>query len=326
MTAIDEFLSQSGWTEATHSPLAGDASSRRYERVTRDATSAVLMITRAGEELNRFVFLTGWLRDNGFSAPEILAQDLSAGLLLLEDLGDDLISTLIVNQPQREAELYSQITTFLTALHQVAPPQGLTELDGAGLAALTGLVDDYYPCTSDPSQISAQIAALWAQLDDGRRVMSLRDFHAENALWLPDRSGIARMGVLDYQDAVLAHPAYDLVSAFQDARRDVNAAIEARETARYISQTGCDPTQFHAIYALLGAQRALRILAIFTRLCTDFGKPGYLQFMPRVWAYLHRNLSHRALAPLARSCTVLRAPNPSMIEELRKRCATRQMP
>ena len=143
-------------------------------------------------------------------------------------------------------------------------------------------------------------------------VLGLRDFHAENLVWL----GAAPLGVLDFQDAVAVHPAYDLVSALQDARRDVDPALEQAQIARYVAASGQDEGRFRAAYALLGAQRNLRILGIFTRLAQRDGKTRYLAFMPRVWDALQRDLAHPALAPLARAMQGIPAPSARVLERI----------
>ena len=145
----------------------------------------------------------------------------------------------------------------------------------------------------------------------------MRDFHAENLIW----NGDAALGLIDYQDAVACHPAYDLVSALQDARRDVDPRIEADCIARYLAATGLDRDRFRAAYALLGAQRNLRIVGIFTRLCLRDGKPRYLDFMPRVRDHLQRDLGHPALTPLARIIADIPAPDSAAIERIRRQCA-----
>ncbi|WP_406720209.1 phosphotransferase [Thioclava litoralis] len=322
MDRVDAFLERAGWAEGKRLPLAGDASARRYERIT-GTPPAVLMLTCPGEELDRFLHMTNWLASQGFSVPQIYAQDLSQGLLLLEDLGDDLIARLVAQDPAREAELYGLITEVLVGLRDCAPPEGLAELDAKGLADLTALTEEWYPCAARP-ELSTAVRRAFARVDDGQRVVSLRDFHAENALLLAEREGVARLGLLDYQDAVLAHPAYDLVSALQDARREVSRETEAAQIAFYCRKTAQNADVFSAIYACLGAQRALRILGIFVRLCLGAGKPRYLEFMPRVWAHLQHNLTHPALSELRDE--VLRtmpAPDAPLIEEIRLQCATR---
>lgn len=327
-TRITDFLAASGWQGARRAPLAGDASARRYERVSLAGRRGVLMDTVPGDELSRFIYMTDWLRSAGFSAPDILARAPQVGLLLLEDLGDDLIFDLVTRDRAREGPLYGHVVDFLIALQSRPPPDVLLPLEGGQLAHLTELTEKWYPHRATSSvPLARTIATLFDALDDGARGVSLRDFHAQNALWLPDRQGVARLGILDYQDAVRAHPAYDLVSALQDARRDVDPQIAAAQIARFCTQAGYDPSRFGAIYALLGAQRALRILGIFARLCLGYGKPRYLEFMPRVWAHLQANLRHPALDDLKQLVDAgLHAPSQTMIEEMRQKCGTRPTP
>lgn len=326
---IPEFLAAAGWATARRTPLAGDASSRRYERLHGDNGRAVLMIAPGTSEMHRFADVDAWLLAHGFSAPRILAFDAERGLMLLEDLGDDLISALLDHAPEREGALYAAVTDFLLDLHRDAPPDFVAPLDGPALGRLLELTADWAPVASRDAAaaIPTMVARHYAEVDDLPPVMCLRDFHAQNMLWLPEREGTARLGLLDFQDAVAGHPAYDLVSALQDVRREVSASVEAREKARYAAARGLDPRHFDAAYALLGAQRALRIHGIFARLCLAMGKAHYVDLMPRNWSNLERNLAHPALADLA--ATVHAAyppPTPDMIESLRTACGTRPIP
>lgn len=326
---IAEFLAATGWAQAVRTPLAGDASSRRYERLRGTDQRAVLMISPAPDEMDRFTLVDEWLRARGFSAPRILAADPAHGLMLLEDLGDDLIFTLLEHDPDRESALYGHVTEVLLDLHRHAPPAFVAPLDGPALGRLLELTADWAPTQSRDAAraLPDLVAGHYARLDDLPPVMCLRDFHAQNMLWLPERAGSARLGLLDFQDAVAGHPAYDLVSALQDVRRNVSTAVETRERARYIAARGLDPDRFGTLYALLGAQRALRIHGVFARLCLAMGKAHYVDLMPRNWSNLERNLAHPALAELA--ATVHAAyppPTPDMIESLRTACGTRPIP
>lgn len=325
---IDGFLRAAGWSGAARKPLAGDASARRYERLRLGSRSAVLMDAPPGrgDDTAQFARVGRWLCSHGYSAPEIFAEDHAAGLILLEDLGDGLVARLVAADPDGEAEIYGAATGFLADLHRHAPPGFAPVLDGPALADLTAIVSEWYlpgigaRRNADADALPAQIAAHHDRLADGTTVLALRDFHSENLLWLPLRSGVARLGLLDFQDAVAAHPAYDLVSLLQDARRDVPAAIEHEMVTRYVTGRGLDHGRFAAIYALLGAQRALRITGIFVRLALRDGKPQYLAYLPRIWAALMRNLAHPALAGLSEIVrTGLPAPTPERIGRLRER-------
>lgn len=316
------FVASAGWGEARVLPLAGDASARRYFRLIGPQGRAVLMDDPSGS-VRPFVTMTDWLRDRGFGAPELLAQDQAAGLLLVQDLGDDLVARVLEAQPAMAPAIYDRITDFLVDLHHHPVPDFVSPLDGPALAEQVGLFAEWYPqavgaLPGDATRIGPVIAALHAELAaDLQPVLSLRDFHAENLIW----RDTAPLGLIDYQDAVACHPAYDLVSALQDARRDVAPEIERASIARYLTATGLDQDRFRAVYALLGAQRNLRIIGIFTRLCIRDGKPRYLDFMPRVWGYIRRNLTHPALTPLAQIIDDLPAPDAATIERIRRQCA-----
>ena len=316
------FLWDAGRTEATVAPLAGDASSRRFLRLGGAGGPAVLMDDPAGG-CGQFLRVTQWLRDGGFGAPKVLAQDLQAGFLLVQDLGDGLVARVIARDPSLTAPIYQRITDFLVALHQRPVPDFVPALDGPELARQVGLFDDFYPQAvghdrAASAQIAQTVAALHLRLAaDVAPVLALRDFHAENLIW----QGAAPLGLIDYQDAVACHPAYDLVSALQDARRDVDADLEQACIDRYLTATGLPADGFRAAYALLGAQRNLRILGIFVRLCIRDGKPRYLDFMPRVWALLQRDLAHPALRPLADLLRDMPAPTLETIERIRRQCA-----
>jgi len=314
------FVAGAGWGDARVLPLAGDASARRFFRLTGARGSAVLMDDPSGA-CGPFAAMTDWLRGHGFGAPAILASDPTAGLLLVEDLGDDLVARVLERDPGMAPAVYDRITDFLVDLHRRPVPGFVAALDGPALAEQVGLFADWYPQAAGGAggdDIAPLIAALHADLAaDVPPVLALRDFHAENLLWRGD----APLGLVDYQDAVACHPAYDLASALQDARRAVDPGIEAACVGRYLAATGLDPDRFRAAYALLGAQRNLRILGIFTRLCLRDGKARYLDFMPRVWGYVRRNLAHPALAPLAQAVAALPAPDAAVIERIRARCA-----
>ena len=304
--AIRTFLEQSGWADADVAPLAGDASNRRYLRLSRKggAERAVVMDapTEKGEDVRPFIRIATWLTDTGFSAPRILAADEDQGLLLLEDLGDDLFARVIPDHPALETQLYEAGTDVLMALHDQPPPADLNRYSVPVMTDLAALAYDWYLGAArgaDPSakaRFTAAMSDALTQHAPTQDVLIQRDYHSENLLWLPDRDGVARVGLLDFQDAVLGHRAYDLVSLLQDARRDVPPAIETAMIARYVHATGQTPATFDAAYHVLGAQRNLRILGVFARLCVRDGKAHYVDLIPRVWGLLQRDLAHPALA------------------------------
>ncbi|MFI0396429.1 tRNA (adenosine(37)-N6)-threonylcarbamoyltransferase complex ATPase subunit type 1 TsaE [Paracoccus jiaweipingae] len=312
-------LHRNGWADAQVFPLAGDASARRYFRLLGPGAGdrAVLMDAAPGS-CGPYMAMTDWLRGHGFAAPRLLVRDAAAGLLLMQDFGDDLVARVCDRQPQMAGPVHDRITDLLVDLHRHPAPGFVPVLDGPVLADQVGLFAQcYLPAIGlDAGRgpaIAAAVADLWQQLcADQPAVVALRDFHAENIVW----RGGKPLGLLDFQDAVATHPAYDLVSVLQDVRRDIPPALEAAQIARYLAATGLDADRFRAAYALLGAQRNLRIMGIFARLCRQDGKPRYLAFMPRTWALIRRDLAHPALAPLAGLLADLPDPTPQMIERI----------
>jgi aminoglycoside/choline kinase family phosphotransferase len=333
---IDAFLSRIGWAEAVRAPLAGDASNRRYERLHHPALDpAVLMDAppEKGEDIRPFIHIAEHLTSLGLSAPRIIARDEEHGFLLLEDLGDDLFARVIPKHPNLETPLYETATDALLKLHRAALPDGLAPYSPPVMAELAALAFDWYlgqTIGPNPQARAAFMAAFEPLLTTHageQSVLVQRDYHAENLLWLPDRAGAARVGLLDFQDAMTGHPAYDLVSLLQDARRDVPPAIEAAMITRYLEHSSKDRDSFTTAYAVLGVQRNLRILGVFARLCLRDGKPHYVDLIPRVWDLLQRDLDHPALIPIAAILRkALPAPSATFLRELKSRCGTIQTP
>ncbi|MCW0236235.1 MAG: phosphotransferase [Ferrovibrio sp.] len=304
------FLQRAGWGDAARSKLAGDASFRKYERLSRDGKPAVLMdAPPPQEDVRPFLRIARHLQSLGYSAPHILAEDADRGFLLLEDLGDDLFARLL-EQGSDETQLYEAAIDFLLDLHRHPAPADLVLYDEDRLIAETELFIDWYlPALTGrdtPSSLRQAFRFLWSILapevgletTPGRRILVLRDFHAENLIWLPERQGAARLGLLDFQDAVAGHPAYDLVSLLEDARRDVSPDLAEAMLQRYIAGSGVDDAAFRRAYAILGAQRNIRILGVFTRLWKRDGKQQYQTFMSRMWGLVERDLAHPALTDL----------------------------
>ncbi|WP_297777127.1 phosphotransferase [uncultured Roseovarius sp.] len=324
---MQDFLAGTDWADAALSPLAGDASNRRYLRLRRDTGAhAVLMDAppERGEDVRPFLQIAGYLTGLGLSAPQVFAQDEARGFLILEDLGDALFARVIPVAPQMEQQLYAAATDVLTEMHRAPPPEGLKPYGPDTMTEMAALAFDWY-LTGVTGENSPQRAEALAALHSVLRqhsgttdVIVLRDYHAENLLWLPARVGAARVGLLDFQDAMTGHRAYDLVSVLQDARRDVPQPLQTAMITRYCAATGTDKTAFEAAYHCLGAQRNLRILGVFARLCLRDGKSQYIDLIPRVWDHLQRDLDHPALAPVADLLrTVLPAPTPAVRERLR---------
>ena len=323
-----QFLVGAGWDGADRRFLAGDASDRSYDRLTRPGETAVLMDAPPGKGDDPAVFLqiAAHLSQLGLSAPRCLAQDLTQGFLLLEDLGDDIYARLVAQDPQLEAPLYTAAADVLAHLQRHPAPANLPNLTAQGWAEAACFALDWYGFAitgtrPDPTAFRQTLADLLMAHADGPRVLILRDFHAENLLWLPDRAGMARVGLLDFQLAQMGQPGYDLVSLLQDARRDVSRETEVATLRHFIRTTGADQPAFEVAYAVLGAQRALRILGVFARLCLVAGKPGYISLIPRVWHQLQRNLAEPALAPLATICArVLPEPTPEALAKIGSQC------
>ncbi len=288
------FLDRAGWGGSAILPVAGDASFRRYFRVEGTGRTAILMDAPPDlEDSKPFLAVARHLDAIGFRAPRILAEDMALGLFLLEDFGDARMREEIEADPAAEIPIYSQAIDLLADLH-ANPPADIPPYDMAVYQREAGLFPLWYmPAVGAACDAEAWQAA-WdealAPIAHDQSTTVLRDYHAENIMLLKEGG----LGLLDFQDALAGHPAYDLVSLLQDARRDVPQAVEAAMIARYAARRPFD----EAAYALLGAQRNAKILGIFTRLWKRDGKPRYLGFQPRVWSYLERDLTHPALAPV----------------------------
>ncbi len=302
----DDFLASCGWRGARIEPLAGDASFRRYFRVVDGNRRAVLMDAPPPlEDVRPFVAVAEWLSTVGLSAPEILARDLKRGLLLLGDFGDWRLREMLDENPSRERELYELATDVLVHLHGYPPMEGLRPhgLD-QWLEELQLFVDWYCPAFDLDVDVDGYRSAWTEVLDpvakDGLGpVTVLRDYHAENLMLVQGRGGIRHFGLLDFQDALAGHPAYDLASVLEDARRDVPPQIERQMIDRYIAATGHGEA-FERAYWALGAQRNTRILGVFTRLWKRDHKPHYTAFQPRMWGLLERDLERPGLEPVRR--------------------------
>jgi aminoglycoside/choline kinase family phosphotransferase len=235
--------------------------------------------------------------ERGFAPPRPLAVDRDQGLLLLEDFGDDRVAPLLKRHPEREREIYGAAVDVAVRLAGEAAPEDLPPYDAAALEREVGLFTEWYAPALDLQVDTEGFKAAWqaswgAVLDETRRapVMVLRDFHADNLMVVPY---LDQLGLLDFQDALAGHRAYDLVSLLQDARRDVAPELEEAMLERFVAGAGIgDARAFRAEYEVLGAQRNVKILGIFTRLWKRDGKAAYPTMHPRIWTYLERNLAH----------------------------------
>jgi aminoglycoside/choline kinase family phosphotransferase len=250
-----------------------------------------------------FVAVAEWLMERGLTAPEILARDLDKGLLLLGDLGNARLRETLDSDPARERELYELATDVLVQLHRHEPMDGLPRHGlEQWLEELKLFTEWYCPTVGADVDVEAYRLA-WREVlepvsaDGLGPVTVLRDYHAENIMLVEGRAGVAHFGLLDFQDALAGHPAYDLASVLEDARRDVPPAIERSMIDRYVAATG-HAEAFERAYWGLAAQRNTRILGVFTRLWKRDDKPHYRQFQPRMWGLLERDLAQPHLAPV----------------------------
>ncbi|MFN7029442.1 MAG: aminoglycoside phosphotransferase family protein [Sphingopyxis sp.] len=296
------FLAAHGWGDAQILPLAGDASFRRYFRVVDSARQAVLMdAPPPHEDPRQFIAVAEYLCEQGLTAPTIFARDLAQGLLLIEDFGDVRLRETADAALHREVDLYAGVTDLLVHLHARPPMPGLPVLGLEQWLDEVMLFSDWYCPTLEIDVDRDAFRGAWEAVltpvehDGLPRVTVLRDYHAENIMLVPGKTGVAHYGLLDFQDALIGHPAYDLASVLEDARRDVTPAVEAAMLARYQGATGQD---IENAYWALAAQRNTRILGVFVRLWKRDGKPGYRQFQPRMWGLLERDLAHPGLAPV----------------------------
>ncbi|MEP3051195.1 MAG: phosphotransferase [Erythrobacter sp.] len=303
------FLADAGWQEAAIDPIPGDASFRRYFRLARSqgdapGTAMLMFAPPPDEDPLPFLNVARWLGSHGLRAPKIYASDADAGWILLEDFGDDRMRDWLDVNPSGELAAYEAAVDALVELHQHSPGP-FPPYDLPTYQREAALLIEWYCPAQGLTIDAAGYHAAWQQalnplLDGaGARVNVLRDYHAENIMLLGDPSSGAPQGLIDFQDALVGHPAYDLVSLLQDARRDVSEELEVAMFARYCDRASPD-AEFEADYARLGAQRNAKIVGVFTRLYKRDGKPRYLELIPRVWRALERDLAHPALAPVAR--------------------------
>ena len=302
---LHEFLERAGWGKAEIDPLAGDASFRRYFRLRRDGERAMLMhAPPPHEDPQPFLAVGNWLTEFGLRAPRIYASEPREGWVLLEDFGNDRMRDWLDENPQGEEAAYTGAIDALVELHD-KPPGPFAPYDMAVYQREADLLTEWYAPAMGLDVDAAGYGAAWrealepliARQQPG--VTVLRDYHAENIMLLGDPREGAEQGLIDFQDALVGHPAYDLVSLLQDARRDVSEELERAMLERYLAAADAGP-DFEADYARLGAQRNAKIVGIFTRLYKRDGKPRYLAMVPRVWRAMERDLAHPALAPVAR--------------------------
>ena len=327
-----DVLRQAGWDNARREALSGDASARRYERLYLKGETRLLMDAppHQSDQVSDFVSIGRHLCRLGLSTPRIYAEDLQNGLLLIEDFGDGGFARLMQDDPDSEIPLYTEAIKVLAHLQSHPPAQDIPELSGADWAQSAGLVLEWYHFAvmgkrPDGRALTALLNDQLSHLANLPLVMIHRDFHAENLMWLPERNGLQKVGLLDFQLAQMGQPGYDLVSLLQDARRDVGAGVEKQMIEHFLALTGLEESAFLPGYACLGTLRALRVLGIFARLCLVSGKSHYVDLIPRVWAHLQRNLQHPALQNLRQICSdLLPPPNEANLKRIKVQCGNFQ--
>lgn len=340
--ALERLLAETGFDGAVRTPLAGDASTRRYERLEKNGRRAMLMdapksaesapcppgatpnerrtmgwnaVARlAASRVEAFVAVAAYLESLGLAPPEIYGADCEAGYAILEDLGDGLYAQ-VIPQGADEIALYQEAAKVLAHVHAAPPPpsrlQGkagaswpLLDYDALALEVNADLFVEWLPRANPDVRIDDAARARWEQVRNGLivkalgfpRAFTIRDYHAENLLWLPERNGLKRVGLLDFQDAIRGWRGWDFSMLLHDARRDVSPAAHAAAVRTYLDTTGASEAEFDRELAVLGALNTMRILGIFSRLTGRDGKMRYLDFMPRMWGHLGRTLQHPALA------------------------------
>lgn len=337
--ALARLLDDTGFAAAQRIALAGDASTRRYERLLLPGRRAILMdappraegapcppdatpaerramgwnasARLAASRVEAFAAVSAYLASLGLAAPEIYGADLDAGFMVLEDLGDGLFANVIDEQGADELELYRTAALVLAQAHGSPPPARMSgpsgaswpllEYDALALEVNVDLFVEWLPRAAEV-RIDAAAQARWERIRDALivkalgfpRAFTIRDYHAENLIWLPEREGLRRVGLLDYQDAVRGWRGWDFAMLLDDARRDVSEAAREAAIRAYLDAVGAEDAPFRRELAVLGTLNALRILGRFAQLTHD-GRAKYAAFMPREWGHLARNLRHPAL-------------------------------
>jgi tRNA threonylcarbamoyl adenosine modification protein YjeE len=335
LMALRQFLDGAGYAEAKRLRMPGDASIRSYARLNRDDGVVILMnfprrpdapaiydgksygaAVHLAEDVKPFVAIDNGLRGRGLSAPAIHHGDLDAGFLITEDFGS--AAFVDGDPPAPIAERYEAAADVLAALHRETLPEilplapqisyAIPTFDTDALLVEIGLMLEWYlpdRGIEPTNNLRAEFVMMWRDLlakpAAAAKTWVLRDFHSPNLIWLGERSDVARVGIIDFQDAVLGPAAYDLVSLLQDARIDVPEALELALLTRYIkarraNDDNFDPAEFAELYAIMSAQRNTKLLGTFARLNRRDGKPQYLRHQPRIWTYLNRTLAHPLLS------------------------------
>ena len=314
---IAEFLAPTTWAHWTQTPIAADASARRYMRLSNEhGETAILMDAdpSKSEDIEPFISIGTHLNKAGLAAPKIILRDIKLGLLLLEDLGPNDFAIWSRQHPTDTAALYKAAADVLVKTHATSAPQGLPRMDAKNGANMVAITAEWYAKDVDQTNLVAAMKDALSELTAIADTLALRDFHAENLIWRPERNGLDRVGLLDFQDAFLAPAGYDLISLLKDARRDVDPILAQDIISQFSALVGQDAVSFEAQCACLGVQRNLRILGVFARLIRRDKKLKYAAFIPRVWSHIQADLAHPALLNLRNAVDAsLPAPSSSTI-------------
>ncbi|MEO0358796.1 MAG: phosphotransferase, partial [Pseudomonadota bacterium] len=306
------------WSGAAVAPLAGDASNRRYLRLDHTHHGAAVLMDanpNLGEDVRPFIDVGSYLVQSGLSGPKVFAKDPSNGFLILEDLGDDLFDRVVAQNPALETELYLAAWDVLFQIWKTPHNVCVSPYDPAEMVEKAALIAEWYDADLSTKRIKDALGRVLKSLDWAHPTLALRDYHAQNLIWLPDRKGPARVGLLDFQDAQPSHVLYDVISYLFDARRDVSDATRTAVLEKVKHDTQLADFDI-AVPALL-AQRSMRILGVFARLSLRDKKTGYVDLIPRVYQQLQFALRHPSLADLRSELADLNAPTLEYLTRLK---------
>lgn len=314
---IKELLRKNNLLCAPTEKITSDASNRKYLRLTKGNKTVILMDSnpKKNEPVNNFIYFTNFLRKHHFSAPKIYDSDIPNGLLLLEDLGARNFADILKVKPKVETNIYKEAVNQLIMIQSKETPKQAKPYSTEILIEEALLFTEWYLGETNSSRLSTQFTSLLTPLlkkiDQTKPTLVLRDFHAENLIWMNSRKNFKRVGLLDYQDALIGHPAYDMASLLKDARRDVSIEVRDIMTNHYLEKTKHNKDLFLRDYSILSAQRNLKIIGIFSRLSIRDKKKNYVKLIPRVWKNLENDFMHPDLKNLSKFINAV-APYPNV--------------
>ena len=315
---IHDFVSNTVWKDWPRKPIQGDASSRRYWRLTNGDQTVILMddAPELGGSTVPFAAIAQLLLGHGLCAPHILAHDPDNGLMIISDLGNYDVAALLRARPEQEMALYRISVEVLVKLHNIKPPDDLGRMTAQVGADMLDPVGMFY-CRADITDLQRQMLVALETYAPIANTLALRDYHAENLVWRSALGGLDRVGLLDFQDAFVAPAGYDLASLLRDARRDVGQDTTEEMITYFSEQINAGPT-FRTQLACVAIQRNLRILGVFGRLSLKMGKVRYLDLIPRVWGHIMTDLEDPKLARLRQAVLdTVPAPSKELLAGLR---------